>query len=83
MMTKEGKFRDPRGRGFCARVWPYKSYRENALFLKKSLLPGMDQTKLACRNDQGRVYTNHKFYELGAGVLAKWILPYKSYSENT
>ena len=27
------KFHDPRGRGSCARVWPFKSYSENALFL--------------------------------------------------
>ena len=26
-------FHDPRGRGSCARVWPYKSYSENALLL--------------------------------------------------
>ena len=23
------KFHDPRGRGSCARAWPYKSYSEN------------------------------------------------------
>ena len=27
------KFHDPRGRGYCARAWPYESYSENALFL--------------------------------------------------
>ena len=27
------KFHDPRGRGSCARAWPYKSYSENELFL--------------------------------------------------
>ena len=27
------KFHDTRGRGSCARAWPYKSYSENALFL--------------------------------------------------
>ena len=27
------QFHDPRGRGSCARVWPYKSYTETALFL--------------------------------------------------
>ena len=38
-------FMTPQGRGSCGRAWPYKSYCENALFLKKSssLLPGMDQ----------------------------------------
>ena len=40
------KFHDPRGRGSCARVWPYKLYSENALFFLKSssLLPGINQT---------------------------------------
>ena len=27
------KFHDPQDRGSCARVWPYKSYSENGLFL--------------------------------------------------
>ena len=27
------KFHNPRGRGSCARAWPYKSYYENASFL--------------------------------------------------
>ena len=31
-------FHDPRGRGFCARVWPYKSFSESALFFKNLLL---------------------------------------------
>ena len=40
------KFHDPRGRGSCARAWPYKLYSENALFFLKSssLLPGINQT---------------------------------------
>ena len=38
MMSKERsnkivKFHGPHGRGSCARVWPNKSYGENALFL--------------------------------------------------
>ena len=38
MMTNEGytnivNFMTPRGKGSCARVWPHKSYSENALFL--------------------------------------------------
>ena len=52
------KFHDPRGRGSCARVWPYKSWSKNALFLKKSssLLPGIDQTnQVGSNDDQGRV----------------------------
>ena len=32
-VNKNCKFDDPRARGSCARVWPYKSYSENALFL--------------------------------------------------
>ena len=68
----------------CARVRPYTSYSENALFLWKSspLLPGIDQTKQVCsNNDQGRVYQNCKFhYPRGRGSCARaW--PYKSYSE--
>ena len=43
MMTKKRvykncNFHDPWSRGSCARVWPYKSYSENALFLKISSL---------------------------------------------
>ena len=39
-MTKEGStqivnFMTPWAGGSCARVWPYKSYSENALFLLK------------------------------------------------
>ena len=39
------KFHDTRGRGSCDRVWPYKSYSENALFFLKSssLPPGIDK----------------------------------------
>ena len=37
MMTKEGSTKIvnfmTQGRDFCARVWPIKSYSENALFL--------------------------------------------------
>ena len=33
--TKIVNFMTPRGRGSCARVWPYKSYSENAIFLLK------------------------------------------------
>ena len=34
MMAKEGSTKSVIwGRGSCARVWPYKSYSENALFL--------------------------------------------------
>ena len=57
MMTKEGyqnyKFHDPEGRDSCTRVWPYKSFSENALFLRKSssLLPGIDQTTEEYSND--------------------------------
>ena len=36
--TKKCKFPDPRGRGSCARIWPYKSYRENAIFLSNIFL---------------------------------------------
>ena len=37
MMTKEDSTKIvnciiPGGRGFCARAWPYKSYRENLLY---------------------------------------------------
>ena len=79
------KFHDPWGRGSCARVWPYKSYSENALFLLKSssLLPGIGQTNQVCSNDdQGEIYQNCKFHDpLGRGSCARaW--PYKSYSEN-
>ena len=40
------KFHDPRGRDSCEGDWPYKSYCDNALFLKKSffLLPEIKQT---------------------------------------
>ena len=43
------KFHDPRGRGSCARAWPYKSYSENALFFLKSssLLPWNKSDKLS------------------------------------
>ena len=65
--TKIVNFMTPRGRGFCARVWPYKSYSENALFLLKSssLLPGIDQTNYVYSiiEDQGRVYLNCKFHD--------------------
>ena len=77
MMSKEGlpiencKLHDPRIGFFCARAWPYKSYSENALFLRKSsLLPGTDQTKQVCSNDdQGKVYQNCNFHDPGAEVL--------------
>ena len=41
MMIKEGStkfvnFMTPQDRGSCVRVWPYKSYSENALFLEAS-----------------------------------------------
>ena len=75
-MTKEGltkncKFHDPRGRGSCARVCPYKSNRENTLFLLKSSIPPcIDQTNGLYSNDaQGKVYHNCKFHDTGAGVL--------------
>ena len=69
MMTKEGstkicKFYDPRGRGSCARAWPYKSYSKNELFLlmSSSQLPDIDQTNYLCSNDnQRRVSQNCKF----------------------
>ena len=46
-ITKNRKFQDPRGKGSGARVWPYISCSENALFILKSsfLLQGIDQTK--------------------------------------
>ena len=39
-------FYDPWGSGSYARMWPYKSYNENALFLLESsfLHPGIDKT---------------------------------------
>ena len=90
MMTKEGSakivnFMTPRaGDRSCARVWPYKSYSENALFLEKSssLFPGKDQTNQVCSSDdQGRVYQNCKFHDpSGRGSCAR-VWPYKSYSE--
>ena len=66
------KFHDPRGRGFCARAWTYKSYSENALlfFKSSSLSPGIYQTNQVCSNDdQGRIYQNCKFHDPGAGFL--------------
>ena len=92
MMTKDGSikilnFMAPRAGDSCARVWLYKLYIENALFLKKSfsLLPGIDHTNLAHvysnDHDQGRDYQNSKFYDHRAGVPARaW--SYKLYSEN-
>ena len=81
MMTKEGSakivnFMTPRaGDRSCARVWPYKSYSENALFLEKSSsLPlGKDQTIRICSDDdQGRVYQNSKFHDpLGMGSCGR------------
>ena len=61
-----------RDRGSCARVWSYKSYVENALFLLKSssLLRSIDQTNQVCSNDDhGRVYQNCKFV-LGRGHIS-------------
>ena len=74
MLTKEGStkivnFMTPRGRNSCARVWPYKSYSENALFLKKSssVLPGMDETNAVYSDDdKGRVYPNYNFMTPGS-----------------
>ena len=39
-------FHDPRGRGFCARVWLYKSVVKMHYFFKNlsPLLPGIEQT---------------------------------------
>ena len=39
------KFHDPWGRGSYAGTWPYKTYNENELFLKKSSSLVLDQTK--------------------------------------
>ena len=55
----------------------------HSFFNKPStLIPGIDQTKQVCGNDeQGRVYQNCKFHDpLGRGSCARaW--SYKSYSE--
>ena len=75
------KFHDPQGRGFCARVWPYKSYSENALFLLKSssLLPGIDQTNYVYSiiEDQGRVYLNCKFHDPWGWSSGVRVWPFK------
>ena len=89
MMTKEGStkkynFHDTLGRGFCARVWPCKSYSLKCITSLKisSLLPGKDQTNyLYCFYDQGRVYQNYIFHDprgLGSDIRA-W--PQSHFSE--
>ena len=45
-VSQNCKFRDPRGRGSWARVWPYVLYYENALFLNNLLFTGIDKTNL-------------------------------------
>ena len=72
------KFHDPWGRGSCARMWPYTSYSETAVFLyqSSSLLPGIDQTIQVCRNDdQGRVYQIKivNFMTPGVGFLCQGV----------
>ena len=39
------KFHDSWSRGSCAGTWPYKTYNENILFLKKSSSLVLDPTK--------------------------------------
>ena len=69
-MTKEVSFiHFPRGKGYCARAWPYN---ENALFLLKSssLLPGIDKTKWVKINDEiRRVYQIVNFITPFARVI--------------
>ena len=56
--TKIINFMTPPGRGSCARVWPYRSYSKNVLFVyNSSLLTGIDQT--------------NKYIELITKVLCK------------
>ena len=56
-----------------ARAWPYKSFNENALVLKKNLLlfsQALISDRLIYKNDeQGRVYQNCKVHDPWGRVL--------------
>ena len=60
------------GAGVCARVWPYTSYSENALFLKNLLLYSgawFSQTSCIVMFDKQKVFQNSKFMTPEVGVL--------------
>ena len=88
-MAKEGSskiinFMTPQGRDYCDRAWPYMSYCEN--YSLKNLLYSqacIRQTKYIVMMTKERSTQIINFITPGAGVLAKWVWPYKYYSENT
>ena len=82
-MAKEGSSKivdimTPQGRDSCGRAWPYKSYSENALFLKNLLLYSqawIRQTKYIVMMTKEGSTQIMNFMTPGAGVLAKWVWP--------
>ena len=67
-------------------MWPYKSDSENALFLTNLLLYSeawIGQTKYIGMTTKEGSTQIINFMTPGAGVFAKWVWLYKSYSKNT
>ena len=66
-------FHDPQGRGSCAKLWPYKPYSKNALFLKMLIFFSTAEH----RSDKLSIYTVIMINKEGFTKTVKFMTPWE------